>query len=192
MPGRFVKTFRSKHGEEIIIRYPMWEDLDELIRFINKISKEDTYITFSGEAVSRDEEIAYLNNCFRNMKHGNSVHLYATCGAQVIGTCSVERVFLHRQRAMHVGTFGITLEKEFRGKGIGQTMAETVIEEAKNRLRGIEMLTLDVYSENEKAIKMYEKLGFKKAGVIPNGLKYKNRYLDEVKMYLPLFYQVDR
>jgi ribosomal protein S18 acetylase RimI-like enzyme len=94
------------------------------------------------------------------MEHGNSVHLYATCGAQVIGTCSVERVFLHRQRAMHVGTFGITLEKEFRGKGIGQTMAETVIEEA--RKQGISRLFLTSRPERVEANQLYQKVGFVK------------------------------
>ena len=183
-PGQFVKSFHSKLGEEIIIRYPLWEDLDELIRYINKISAEDTYITFSGETITRDEEIGYLTSCFRNMEHGNSVILFAACGAQIIGTCSVDRVFTHRKRALHVGSFGITVEREFRGKGVGFMMGKTVIEEAKNRMRGIEQVVLDVYSENEKAIKMYEKLGFKKAGSIPNGLKYKDRYLDDVKMYL--------
>jgi RimJ/RimL family protein N-acetyltransferase len=183
-PGRFVKAFQSKQNEEIIIRYPMWEDLDELVRYINKISKEDTYITFSGEAISRDEEIAYLTSCFRNMEHGNSVILFAVCGAQIIGTCSVDRVFTHRRRAQHVGSFGITVEKEFRNKGIGFVMAESVINEAKNKMNNLEVITLDVYSENERAIKMYQKLGFKHAGSIPKGLKYKDRYLDDVKMYL--------
>lgn len=184
IPGHFVKTFTSKKNEEIILRYPRWEDLDELVRYINKISKEDTYVTFSGEVISRDEEVGYLTNCFRSMEHGNSVILFAVCGAQIIGTCSVDRVFTHRKRAHHVGSFGITVEKEFRGKGIGFMMGKTVIEEAKAKLPGLEMVVLDVYSENEKAVAMYEKLGFQKGGVIPKGLKYQGRYLDDIKMYL--------
>jgi len=49
IPGLIVKKFISKKGKEIIIRYPKWEDLEELTRYANKLSKEDTFVTFSGE-----------------------------------------------------------------------------------------------------------------------------------------------
>lgn len=50
----------------------------------------------------------------------------------------------------------------FRGKGIG-TMTMQLIEEFL-RNNGIEAIRLDAYSLNPVALKMYEKLGYKKVG----------------------------
>ncbi len=185
-PGREIKRFNSKSGKEIVIRYPRWEDLDELVRYVNKISIEDTYITFSGETISRNDEIEFLLDCYRKMERGDAVHLFALDGNTVIGTCEVRREFTHRTRGYHVAGFGISIENEYRDQGIGYQLSTTVIEEAKKNISGLEMVILDVYSENERAIRMYEKIGFVKAGAFPKGLKYKGRYLDEVKMYMPL------
>ena len=53
MPGQIVKKFFSKKGKEMIIRYPKWEDLEEFTLYINKLSYEDTFITFSGEEIKK-------------------------------------------------------------------------------------------------------------------------------------------
>jgi hypothetical protein len=46
IPGKVIKTFITKKDTEVTIRYPKWEDLDEMTRYINEISKEDTFVTF--------------------------------------------------------------------------------------------------------------------------------------------------
>lgn len=184
IPGKEVSRFSSKSNDEIIIRYPKWEDLDELVRYINKLSREDTYITFSGETISKEEEMEYLIATYRALEKMDSVVLYAFKGDILIASSDIHRVFSHRRRGHHIGTFGITVEQEYREQGIGFEIAKQVIQEAKHKIRGLELVTLDVYSENERAIKMYEKLGFSKYGELPDGLKYKDRLVGEVKMML--------
>jgi RimJ/RimL family protein N-acetyltransferase len=186
VPGAEVHRFSSKSGDEIIIRYPLWEDLDELVRYINKISREDTYITFSGETISKEEEVEYLIATYRNIEKMDSVVLFALKNGQLIGSSDIHRVFSHRRRGQHIGTFGITIEQEYREQGIGFELAKQVIEESKRKIRGLELITLDVYSENERAVKMYEKIGFTKYGELPEGLKYKDRLVGEVKMMMKL------
>lgn len=185
-PGKEVKKFTDKQGREITLRYPQWSDLDELVRYINKISQENTYITFSGETLTRNEEMEYLIDCYRKIERGDSAVIYALDGQKIIGTTEINRIYTHRTRGYHVGSFGISVENDYRGSGVGFAMATAVLEEAKNNIPGLELVILDVYSENDKAIKMYEKLGFIKGGAFPKGLKYKDRYLDDIKMYLPL------
>jgi len=48
---------------------------------------------------------------------------------------------------------------QFRGQGINSILIEKLIEWSK--LKGVNTLYLDVYSENQSAIKAYEKVGFK-------------------------------
>lgn len=53
-PGKIVKTFTSKSGKKIVIRYPQWKDLNQLTEYINKLSAEDTFTTFSGEKITKE------------------------------------------------------------------------------------------------------------------------------------------
>jgi RimJ/RimL family protein N-acetyltransferase len=45
------------------------------------------------------------------------------------------------------------------------------------------LLTLNVYSLNIKAQKLYESVGFKRYGMLPGGIYYKGEYIDEIQMY---------
>lgn len=45
--GKIIKKFKTKKGKEIVIRYLKWEDLDELTRYVNDLSKEDTFVNLS-------------------------------------------------------------------------------------------------------------------------------------------------
>lgn len=186
IPGTLVRTFQCKTGETVTLRYPRWEDIDELTRYINELSCEDTYITFSKETVSKEDEMAYLAMCFQMMERGDSVTLFAFVGSTLIGSTDVVRNLNFRTRAKHVGKFGITLAKDFRGLGIGKEASRTVIEEARKKVPGLELLALEVFSENKNAIALYEDLGFKVAGAIPNGLQYQGRRQNDISMYLPL------
>jgi GNAT superfamily N-acetyltransferase len=51
------------------------------------------------------------------------------------------------------------VEPEYRGKGINGTLIKKLISWAKSK--NIHEIQLDVYAENDSALKAYEKLGFK-------------------------------
>jgi RimJ/RimL family protein N-acetyltransferase len=72
----------------------------------------------------------------------------------------------------------------YRGTGIGQMMVRTALEEA---LRcGVWLVELDVFAINKAAIHVYEKLGFKRVGVVPAKMLRNGRLLDEIHMYVDL------
>ena len=64
----------------------------------------------------------------------------------------------------------IALYQEFCGYGIGKIMLETVLKAAKEI--GFEQAELEVISDNQNAITLYEKLGFQKYGTFPDNMKY--------------------
>jgi hypothetical protein len=39
--GRIIHRFTAKDGREVILRTPRWEDLDELLGYINSLAEED-------------------------------------------------------------------------------------------------------------------------------------------------------
>ncbi|MDP3883229.1 MAG: GNAT family N-acetyltransferase [Candidatus Staskawiczbacteria bacterium] len=55
---------------------------------------------------------------------------------------------------------GLAVAKEFQGQGIAKQAMITLLEKLKN----IKLVDLVTHPENEKAIKLYESLGFKKTG----------------------------
>lgn len=183
--GEEIKRLRTKDGRELILRYPSWGDEEGMREFINTMSKEDTFITFSGEVVTVEDEKVYLTRMFAGMEEDDCVLVIAVAENKVVGSVSLERKTESKRRARHIASFGISLLPEFRGVGVGEELATTVFEEAEKHLSEIRMLILSVYSLNERAHQLYQKLGFKDYGRLPGGVWYRDQYIDEILMYKP-------
>jgi len=168
------------------IRYPRWEDLEGMRAFINTVSQEDIFVTFSGETVTREGEMYYLSEMFKGMELQDSLYLGCFAGEKLAGSCSILRDTQGRRRSFHVGIFGITIAQEFRGEGVGEELSKATIDEAEKVIEGLRLLRLQVYSPNSVARHLYEKLGFVDYGNLPKGVWYKGEYVDEVVMYKKL------
>jgi ribosomal protein S18 acetylase RimI-like enzyme len=71
-----------------------------------------------------------------------------------------------------------------RGVGLGGLVVSALVGDA--RAAGIEILTLGVRGNNHGAIQLYEQLGFREWGRLPNVLEVGDERFDEVKMSLEL------
>lgn len=76
---------------------------------------------------------------------------------------------------------GFFVRPEHRGKGVGSALMNTAIEIAR---ASFEQVLLSVVAGNSNAIKMYERVGFRRYGVEPRARKYDGRYADMVLMAL--------
>jgi RimJ/RimL family protein N-acetyltransferase len=186
IPGKTVKKIVTKKSKEVVIRYPYWEDIDELTRYINKLSKEDTFIPFSGETITKEQEIKAVASWFAKMETGDEVFLVAEKDKKIIAVANVTRNTENKKRSLHVGVLGISVEKEYRGEGIGEEFLRTVISEAQKQIKGLRLIILQVYGENQTALNLYQKIGFKKCGEIPEMIYFHKRYISEITMYLKL------
>lgn len=88
------------------------------------------------------------------------------------------------RRMSHRAELGITVLMSEWGKGLGNRLMETVIEYAKNS--GIEIIELAVRSDNERAIRLYEKHDFKEIGEYESYFKIDEKYADFKLMNLYL------
>lgn len=77
---------------------------------------------------------------------------------------------------------GVAVHPSFAGRGYGYKMMQEILDFVKNQ--GFLRIELSVASFNEKAIRLYEKSGFEKEGVLRKFtyLKSEGRYIDEVLM----------
>jgi ribosomal protein S18 acetylase RimI-like enzyme len=92
-----------------------------------------------------------------------------------------------RLKTAHKGNiYGMYIEPEFRGKGIGKSLLLALIKKTTIECEGLEQIHLSVVSNNEPAKRLYTSLGFEVYGVEPHALKIGRNYLDEDLMILKL------
>jgi putative acetyltransferase len=96
--------------------------------------------------------------------------------------------FVHQQhRNAHMAYLGgLAIHPDHAGKGYGQKMMRDIIDLGKQmNLVRIELSTATI---NDKAIRLYEKAGFVKEGILRKytWLKPENKYIDEVMMSIIL------
>jgi RimJ/RimL family protein N-acetyltransferase len=99
-------------------------------------------------------------------------------GAELVGMAG----FLGREGAKdaHKGyLWGMYVQPDARNAGVGRKLAEAVIDYAR---QNIEILQLNVVSENEAARRLYARLGFVEYGIERKALRQSGRYYDEVLM----------
>lgn len=102
---------------------------------------------------------------YERMKQGVK-YLVAREGDRTIGFVDYE--IIEKPAETHAGVenkktakiLGICVDSAYQGKGMGRMLLERVLEEVKD----VEQVVLLVEEENAKAIKMYEKYGFRVQG----------------------------
>lgn len=167
---------------QLLIRYPQLSDVEALRDYINEISQEQTFIRKQGEIVNLEQEKKYVENVLSEIEKKQAVKLLAFHNNKLIGNSKVR---LDKLTQKHIGSFGITVRKTYRGQGIGTLLMKLTLQEALKNLPGLEIFKLTVHATNHKAIHLYQKLGFVKFGRLPNGVKTPNGYRDYIYMYKP-------
>ena len=106
--------------------------------------------------------------------------LIARINGEYAGNCALLPLG-NKQRIRHRCGAAIALYQKFCGLGLGRAMMETVIDTAE--ALGYEQIELEVVSGNNRAIHLYESLGFTAYGTRPRAMKYKDgSYADEILM----------
>lgn len=63
------------------------------------------------------------------------------------------------ERRKHIGNFVIAVSETHQGQGIGKALLNTILDLADNWLN-LKRVELTVYTDNQKAISLYQKFGF--------------------------------
>jgi L-phenylalanine/L-methionine N-acetyltransferase len=88
--------------------------------------------------------------------------LVAASGEHVIGMLTID-TFPHKPRRRHVGIIGISVTDTWQGKGVGNALMQAGVDLADKWLN-LTRLELEVYADNEPAIRLYERFGFEHEG----------------------------
>ena len=156
------------------------EDAAELLEYLKIVGSETQNLSFGAEGVPLDvkTEQAYLGAQYSSP---DNAQYLAKVDGEIIGTASLNR---KPRRMSHRGEFGISLKKAWWGCGAASAMMEAILAFA--RENGFEQLNLEVRSSNTRAIRLYEKYGFRKLCTFPRFFKINGEYVDFDLMNLEL------
>lgn len=148
------------------------EDAAALIEYLRVVGGESDNLTFGAEGLPAtvEEETAFLEKSAADTR---SVILLAKEDGEIIGDGHIEAF---SRRLSHRAGLGITVRKAVWGRGVGTAIMERLIAHAWEQ--GIEIIELQVRSDNARAIRLYEKFGFVKIGHYPGFLKVDRVYAD--------------
>lgn len=111
------------------------------------------------------------------MDNGNP-QFVALVGERVVGWCDIQRGT--RETQSHRGALGMGIIEGYRDQGLGWRLITATLDAA--RSRGFHRVELDAHADNPRAIRLYEKVGFKHEGVSRDAVMIDGRYIDSVKM----------
>jgi len=104
--------------------------------------------------------------------------LVACVDGEVVGQLGLH-TSPNRPRRRHAGQIGMAVRDDWQGKGVGSALMQAAIDMAANWVN-LSRLELEVYTDNEPAIKLYQKFGFTIEGT---GIKYGYRDGQFVDVY---------
>ncbi len=167
-----------------MIRTLRWEDMNDIVSnyysFYDELKDDPDFgIIFYPTKPDYESEIAWFAGLYRDMLLGDVVAVVAEEDGRVVGLCDVHRT-RPKSELSHVGVLGITIRKEYRDRGIGTAMIEKALELSRDKF---EIVRLDVFTVNSRAIALYRKLGFVEYGIFPASVKRGSRYYDQMMMY---------
>ncbi|MFD2443849.1 GNAT family N-acetyltransferase [Bacillus sp. CGMCC 1.16607] len=164
--------------QNIIIRKAIESDAEQLIQHMRIVLKENSH--FLGTSLedyhpTLEEEMTWINT-----HNQNGLVLVAEVNITIIGflyfRLSTSKKFSHK------GIFGMTIQELYTNKGIGSALIKQMLEWAEKNKR-VEKITLEVFSNNERAIHLYKKHGFIEEGrLVKNAKLGPNEYVDDILM----------
>jgi putative acetyltransferase len=129
------------------------------------------------ERIKRNED--FIANMDSNTHEFVAVTKNSSGDETIIGAAGLTVYANHRMR--HSGSIGIMIHKDYQNMGVGTALMNALIDVADNWLMLVRV-ELTVFEDNERAIHLYEKFGFKKEGVKKLAGIRNGKYVNELMM----------
>lgn len=151
------------NGMTYMIRHALNKDAKDLSEIRLQIDGET-------ENLDREKGEAFIDvHGFEQLikvdtENKRNLFLVAIVNERIVGYSRCEGNVL--KRFAHKVEFGVAVLKDYWGYGIGKNLLKQSIAWADSS--GIKKITLNVLETNEKAIQLYETVGFKTEGILKN------------------------
>ena len=141
-----------KDGREVTLRLLVPDDKDGLLQMFSSMS--DTALMWGMPPYSEERISRWISNI------ENLIPLVAVYENKILGYSAI---FKHTHpRRMGIGEMGIYVHQDFHGVGLGSAMTKIALSLAEEQQ--LHRLSLEVVEDNEIAVNLYKKFGFKIEG----------------------------
>ncbi|MGX4599017.1 GNAT family N-acetyltransferase [Faecalimicrobium sp. JNUCC 81] len=166
------------YGEKVVLRSYKEEDIEIALKLVNDKELKKFLVDCIPFPTSKWEEDEWIKSQKSNKEGTYNFAIEDIETNKYIGGCGINSVnWLTR-----VAVVGIMIgDKDYWGKGYGTDAMKVLIDFIFNDMN-INKIRLSVFSFNERAIKSYEKCGFKVEGVLKNEIFKEGKYYDEIIM----------
>lgn len=173
------KVVTLKNGLTVTFRTPDLSDAQALLDYMKTVSGESDYLGRYPEewaSVTLESEESWVRS--RRESDDNFV-LACFMDDLPIGLCEV---MFHRDiKVAHRGNIAISIRRDYWGLGIGSILFTELLRAAHDH--HAEILDLEMFEENKRALHLYEKFGFKVVAVRPRSFRLKDgSYHNELMM----------
>jgi ribosomal protein S18 acetylase RimI-like enzyme len=175
------EVVKLRNGEKILIRQVIESDIDGVWNNFNEVVDEKIYLPVLFPVRSKFEKQSWFHNIQKEREICIvAIHPTMASPHNILGQCEISN--LEWDAATHVGSLGIIVQKKFRDLGIGFNLIDIAIRESKRLNK--EKIVLSTFLDNERALYLYKKIGFKTAGIRKKQFYIDTNYYDEVLMEL--------
>ena len=167
-----------KNLKLVTIRQAEIDDAEKLLNCIKTYVPQSDYIPKLEQEIKLtiEQEKEWINSFLTN---DNSLLLVAEYENEIIG--NIDLTGNRRKIMEHTAVIGMGMLKEWRNSGLGTGLLKSTIEWAtENSI--LELLWLQVYTDNELGLGLYRKMGFEESGIMKNFFKQDNKYFDNLTM----------
>ncbi len=171
---------RDRLVPKILIRQAKEADAHAMLTYLRQLADEQNpYLLITADHaydMTIDDERKFIR---KHRKASNSLLLIAWVDGEVVG--AINATGEKRVSTQHTVTLGVSVLADWRDKGIGTRLMQHCLSWAKSNTK-VKRVQLDVFVGNERAIHIYEKLGFCREGV-RQAYYYKNgQFIDAIIM----------
>ena len=164
---QYNKTIYLKNEKTCVLRNGTSQDGQAALDIFTLAHTQTDYLLSYPDEITftAEEEAEYLQ---KKTDSDNEIEILAEIDGIVIGSAGIGQKS-PKFKLRHRCEFGISIDKNYWGLGIGRALTEACIECAKKA--GYEQMELEVVAENERAVRMYERAGFTEYGRNPRDFK---------------------
>lgn len=164
----------------MVIRPVVVTDAPKVLDYMKQVQGETDNLVRDKDTPlpTLEQECAYIENILVS----RGTLLIAECDDKIVGMGQLS--ISDRDRICHQATLAITVLQSYWGQQIGSNLMQALIAHA--RKNEIELITLEVRSDNERAIALYRRFNFEIFGHLEDYFKIDGQYYSADYMKLKL------
>lgn len=157
---------------EPVIRKAIPDDAKSVAAVINSVILEEKYTALTNPFTAEEERAFIAGLCDR------SALFVAEIDREIVGIQVIEPDALaaYTDSMQHVATIGTWIHANFRGRKIGQLLAEASFRFA--QAKDFKKIAIQVIADNTRALRFYGNLGFQKIGTAKKHVRLAGKFRD--------------